>query len=112
MKTLSIALKIEGIKLDKQDENKSPGELATIVMKNIILSWASSGNRRGLSEEDRRRYYKISDAFEKALREGLTDVELEDDWFGFLKKCKREAELVPNDFVRRVEELIDEVKDR
>ena len=112
MKMLSIKIEIEGLKLNDEDKSKSPIELTTLVIKNIILSWASSGQRRGLSEEDRRRFYKITDVFEKAVKDGAETVELEDDWMGFIRKCKRESEIMPNDLVRRVEDLIDTVKDR
>ena len=112
MKTLRLNVNLEGLQLTKDDKDKTPQELSTLVLKNIIFNWSSTGNRRGLTEDDRRRYYKILDLFDKAVAEKLETIELDDDWFGFIRKCKRESELLPSPLLRRVEELIDEVKDR
>ena len=110
MKTLSLALNVEGLTLVGEDKEKSPVELCTLVMKNMILAFGAQN--RGLSEDDRRRYYKICGVFEKAVKENLDKVELEDDWFGFIKKCRREGLLMPSDLLKRVEDLVEEVKDR
>lgn len=110
MKTLSLDLKLDGLKLEGEDKEKTPRQLASVVLKNIVLIWASQN--RGLNEDDRRRYYKISDVLETAEKENLNSVDLEDDWIGFLKKCRREALAMPSELFRRVEEMLGEVKDR
>lgn len=110
MKTLSLKLNIEGLKLNDEDSGKSPAGLMCLLIKNLILGWGSQN--RGLSEDDRRKFYKISDAFDTAIKENAETIDLEDDWMGLIRKAKRDAQLIPNDLLRRVEELIDEVKDR
>lgn len=108
MKKLNLALNIEGLSKGPGEEDKSPIEICVQVIKNIVLN----GNSKGLSEEDRRRFYKLIDVFDKAIKENLQEVELEDDWLGFIKRSKREAKFIPSDLTRRVEQLIDDVKDR
>ena len=111
MKTLNLKISLDGLKLGEEDNKKSPIEMSAIVIKNIMLGWASQ-QQKNMPEEDRRKFYKIADLFDKAVKENLDSVELEDDWMGFIRKCKREIGLMPNELVRRVEEKIDEVKDR
>ena len=112
-KTLNMEISLEGINLDPADKKKTPVQIFVDVTKNIMLNWgAAQNNGRGMSEDDRRKYYKISDVLEKAIKEKAVEVELQDDWIGFLRKCKREGIFIPNPLVRRVEEKIEEVKDR
>lgn len=111
MKTLKMIVSREGVKLPPEDEVRSDQGLVAEVIKNIILNYGAQ-HQGGLTEEDRRLYYKLADIFEKADKEKLESVELEDNYFGLIKKCKRETMLMPNLLIRRVEELIEEVKDR
>ncbi len=115
MKTLNLQVDLEGIKFGDDLKDKSSAEVASEVIQNIILSYGMQ--ERGLSEEDRRKYYKICDALEKAIKshngvDTPCNIELEDDWMGFLRKCKRESKLMPNKLIQRVEAIIDAVKDR
>jgi len=112
MKTLNLSLDKEALRLSAADKDKSGEEICAMVIKNIIVHWSTSGQRRGLNEEDRRKFYKISDAFDKAIADKKTTMELEDDWMGFIRKCFRECELVPDTLLRQVEERVQEVKDR
>jgi hypothetical protein len=109
MKTLKLAISKEGLNLD-EEKDKTPIELSTNIIKNVVLLWGNQ--QRGLSEEDRRLYYKISDAFDKAVKDNLEEIELEDQWIGFIRKCFKEAKLIPDNLLRRVEELIEGIKDR
>ena len=111
MKTINLKISLDGLNFNDEDSKKSSVEMCTIVIKNIMLGWANQ-QQKGMPEEDRRKYYKITDIFDKAVKENLETVELEDDWMGFIRKCKREVGLMPNELLRRVEEKIDEVKDR
>lgn len=111
MKLLSLKLSTEGLNLrDAEVADLSGAELAVRVIKNIILSYAQK--QRGLGEEERRKFYKLSDALEAAVESKKDSVELEDDWFGFLKKCKTDCSLMPDTLLRRVEELIEAVSNR
>ena len=110
MKTLNLITDLSSLTLTEEDKGKSSQELVTTIVKNVILTWGME--KRGLNEEDRRKFYKISDAFELALKEKKEFVDLEDDWIGFLRKVFREANLMPNNLLRKVEELINEIKDR
>lgn len=116
MKTLSLLCDLEGIDLEDIDKDKSPQEIAVLVIKNIVITYANrlgaTGRPTGLKEDERRKYYKLFDRLEKAVKEEAELVELEDDWMGFLRKCKREALFTPNDLSKRIEQLIDDVRDR
>ena len=100
----------EDLKLTKELQEKTSQEITCMVIKNIVLSHAAA--TRGLNEEERRLFYKICDVFDKAIEGKAEEVELEDNYFGFIKKCKRETSLMPDKILQAVEKLIDEVKDR
>jgi hypothetical protein len=108
MKTLKLDISLEGLNLNDDDKVRSPSQLCGDVIKNVIVAYGVRGQNRGLTEEERRKFYKISDILEKAE----DSVELEDDWMGFIRKCFKETPLIPDKLLRRVEEKIEEVKDR
>lgn len=110
MKKLSLKFDLEGLNFNGEDDKKNAVELSTSTIKNLILHFGAQ--KQGLVDDERRKFYKICDAFEKALKENATEVELEDDWFGFIKKSFREVKYIPSDLSRRVENLIDQVPDR
>jgi hypothetical protein len=112
MKTLTLTLDLKDLKLGDVDKDKTDIEICTQVIKNVILNWGMSGQRRGLDEESRRKFYKISDAFDKAIADKTPTIELDDDWMGLIRKCFRETDLIPDKLLRQVEERIAEVKDR
>lgn len=105
MKTLNLNINLDVLKLSEEDRNKSAVELSIAVIKNVILTYGIT--QRGLTEEERRKYYKICDALETA-KENI--VELEDDWFAFIKKCFKDSKLMPDNLLRQVENEIDKVK--
>lgn len=109
MKTLTLNFDKSNLLLSADDSARSSIELSTLIIKNVIVASGKSG---GLSEEDRRKYYKISDIFELAVKDGLAEVSLEDDWFGLIKKCFRDTPLSPSNLLRKIEENISNVKDR
>lgn len=107
MKTLEINIVIpESIKLSPEEKDKTPLELAKDLIKNVILSYGAS--QRGFKEDDRRQYYKIQDKLD--LDSSI--LELEDTEFGFLKKCFREVNLMPNPLLRQIEDIIEKVPNR
>lgn len=109
MKKLSLNLNLEGVELDPEAKKKTANELVTIVAKNIILNYAAQKRPPGLSEEERRVFYKISDAFDAALKsQPISFVALEDNWYELIIKAKKEAAITPDQLLRRVEALIDE----
>ena len=114
MKTLKLIFDTEDLVLSENLKDKPMQEIAWLMIKNIILSYASA--KRGLDEEERRKFYKISDAFDMLLKSKKgngailpEEIELEDDWMGFIRKCKRESLLMPDRLSQGVEKLIDEV---
>ena len=106
MKTLSLKIDKEKLELNPAESEKNPVELAVTIIKNVILACAMQDNKRGLSEDDRRKFYKISDVLDNAVKENLEAVELEDDWMGFIKKSFRDAKLLPDKLLRQVEILV------
>ena len=101
---------LSDLELSKEDEAKSPQEITSLVLRNIVLNYASI--KQGLQENDRRKFYKICDVFDVAIKDKLETIELEDDWMGFLRKCRKEGTMMPTKLLRKIEELLDEVKDR
>ena len=114
MKTLSLDINLEGIKLNPSDEAKSKPEIARDIIKSMISFWQQTkvNNRGQVSEDDRRKIYKIFDCLDKVVKDSLTTLELEDDWMGFLRTVKREGGWPYHEVWFRMEQLIDEVKDR
>ena len=110
MKKLNLKIDISELKLDPLDENKSPEEISVAIIKNVILAYGNQN--RGFGEEDRRKYYKISNVFDQAIKGKLSEIELEDEWFGFIKKCFRETLLIPSKLLEKVEETVSSVNDR
>ncbi len=113
MKTLSIVIDMEGMKTPEGEKEKSPQEVTFNVIKNIILFYAQ---QVGLNEDGRYKYYKICDAFREVLKPSDNGaplpetIELDNDWMELLKKCKKDAKMIPDKPLQRVEELIDAVK--
>ena len=110
MKTLTVSFSKEGLNLSDDIKDLSPQGLFLNVFKNIIFFFSLP--TKGLKEDDRRLYYKIYDVLEKAVEDSSETVDLEDNWLGFMRKCKREASITPDKLLRKVENLIDEAKDK
>ena len=110
MKKVSLVIDITGIELPPDEKKETPEHLFWTVTQNVLLGYANQ--QRGFTEPERRQYYKISDAFEVVLKDKGTEVELEDDWVGLLRKAFREAKLMPNKLLRVVENNIEAIKDR
>ena len=107
MKTIELKIELpKDLKLSPEEADKTPVDLAKELIKNVILSFGAS--QRGFKEDERRQYYKIQDELDLKS----DSVELEDTEFGFLKKCFREVNLMPNPLLRQIEEIIAAVKDR
>lgn len=111
MKKLDLMISLEGLKF-QQENSKTPQELMMDVITDVIFAYGSQKPTRGLDERERRQYYKIADKFDEAKKGGAESIELEDDWFGFIRKCFRETSYNPITLYRRVEEKIEAVSDR
>jgi hypothetical protein len=108
MKTLTLGVDIEGLRFtDENLKNKTPVELMTDTIENVILTYAMQ--KQGLAEDERRMYYKIHDIFSAAT---TTTVELDDAYVGFIRKCFRESKLMPTLLLERVEKRLAEIQDR
>jgi hypothetical protein len=103
VRTLNLKLNLEGIDLGKDDKRTGP-EVTMAMIENIVLAFANQKQRGGLTEQERRLFYKISDVFEKARVDKSETVELDDDWLGFIRKCFRESTLMPNRLLQRLED--------
>ncbi len=107
MKTLSLMIDTSTMVLQGEDAQSSPQKLSYNMIRNICMNWSmdEQAKRRGMSEEDRRLYYKLCDDIEEAVETGAETVELEDDRYGFLKKCCK-APSFPSALQRKVDENI------
>ena len=111
MKKLILGVDITGLRFtDENIKNKTPVELMTDTIENVILSYAMQ--LQGLTEKDRRIYYKVHDIFTDAIKQSLTEVQLDDEYIGFIRKCFRETKLMPTLLLERVEKRIEEIQDR
>lgn len=75
-----------------------------------MLNFAAQ--KGGLTEGDRRLWYKALDKIQAAVKENKEAVNLEDDEFGFLRKVKAAVMLAPSLLNRKVEALIEDVEYR
>ena len=107
-KILDLVIDLNGLELPPPDKEKTSQELVAIVLHNIMYSYSKTG----LKKDERKQYYKIVDALDKATKAKETSIELEDTSVGFLRKCQRDAAMAPNRLLQRVEDLIDNIKDR
>lgn len=111
MKKLGMVFSLEGVELADKQKNREVVDLSAEIIRNVIIIWGNQ-KQRGLGEEDRRKYYKISDVLDIAVKEHKTEIELEDDLMGLVKKAFREVILTPDTLLRQVEILVADVKDR
>lgn len=107
MNLLKLEMKIDDLGLPHDDKTPDikASELVSNVIKNIMISYSQA--QRGLTGEERKQYYAIGAALDKAVAANEAIVELDDSDAGFLRKCKREARMIPGDALQRVEQLID-----
>jgi len=110
MKTviLPLEISIEGLNDIPDERKKDPVQLCVLVIKNIMINFANQ--HRGFQEPQRKQYWRLCDALDNALTLKLKEVEIENDLYGFLRACKRDGAMVPDELLRRVEILIDSVK--
>jgi hypothetical protein len=87
------------------DKPMTSVEVVANVCKNIMFAYAQG--TRGLTGEERKQYNRICKALDEAIKGSLEVVELDDTDAGFLKKCHREAKMMPSDVLERVETNID-----
>ena len=78
---------------------------------NVLRSMLLSAYEKGLGEEQRRTYYKLCDDFERAIEGNASEVLLDDDRVKFIKSSISKSVFLPNDLTRKVEQLIDKMKD-
>lgn len=107
MKILSLKIDSEKLKLTKEDKERPMAEIVTQVIENIILTYAQQA--RGFDEKERKQYYRISEAFDKAKAEKKDSVDLDDEYIGFIRKCFRESKLMPNELLKQIEEVLDSI---
>lgn len=105
MNKLKMMVSLEGINTGESADKPTPVQVSANVIKNIMFSYAQG--MRGLTGEERKQYYRISAALDEAVKNNAEVVEIEDQDAGFLKKCRREARMLPSDILQRVEENID-----
>lgn len=111
MKKVNLELNIEGLTLtEPRFKDKSPVAVFAEVIKDVVMAYTMQA--KGMKEDERRTYYKISDLLAEAVRNNITSVDMDDEWVGFIRKVFRETPLIPGDLLRRAEEKIAEIKDR
>jgi len=103
MKKLNLVIDLEGI---GKDDKRTPQEVAITIIENIMLNYGEQQKPTGLSEVERRLFYKITDVFAVARKDKLESVDLDDDWLNFIRKCFR-VNLMPNKVLQKVERLIE-----
>jgi hypothetical protein len=104
MKTLSLKVDLSTLNISDEDKQKNGAEVATNIIKNVIYSYATQN--KGFTEDERRIYYKICDAFDVVIKDKKEEVILDDSYIVFIKKVFKETRLIPNDLLRKIEELI------
>lgn len=114
MKTIDLNIKTGDLQFDKEDREKKGWEIAKRFVEQCFIIYQqqpqteSMGRQSvGLTVSDQRRVYKILDALE-GMKEGR--LELEDDWYDFLKEvfCEKVKWLGATKVVVRVADRIEE----
>jgi len=110
MRKLKLVVDLTDLQLPEEDKQKSPIEISTQVIENVIFNYAQQ--TRGLSEQERRLFYKISDLFDEAKTKKLEEITIDDEYAAFIRKAFRESRLFPNKLLRQVEDNITETKEK
>ena len=110
MKSINMEISLDGLNLSPEDKNLSACEIFGKMIDGIIMSYSQM--KQGLTDKERRQYYKILDVIGDVLKNNDTEMNLEDSEFGFLKTCKQDTKMMPNKLLRRVEDKIEAVKQR
>jgi len=109
MKTLNLKIEVEDVFKDTK-EKPNITETFTNVILNSMLQF--SQQKRGFTKKERIQYYRISKEFDKAVKESKESIEIDDELFGFIRKCFNDGSFTPNTLLERVEKNIDEVQYR
>lgn len=110
-KILSLEMDLEGlvgIEEAKKKPDYKPQTFAVNVIKNVLTGYAQV--LKGLVQQERKQFYDVIDCLDKAVTADQKEVSLPSESAGFIRKCFREARLTPNDVLRRVEELVNNMK--
>jgi hypothetical protein len=110
VKELSIVIDISGMNLGDDEKKMSPKELTSNVINHVMLSYSQLV--KGLSKTERKQFYRIGELLDEAVKGTAETIQLDDSDAGFIRKCFREAKLTPNNILKKVEEKVDEIKDR
>ena len=102
-KKMKFSVDLEGLDLPPQDAQRPVQELVSVVIHNIIHAYS----RNGLRQDERKQYYSIVAVMDEAVKAKSEEIILEDTDTGFLRKCCRESQMVPNRLLQRVEDLIE-----
>ncbi len=86
MKKVNLDIDLGDVKLG---EGETKRKLIINVITNLIISYGQQ--QQGLGFDDQRKVYKVLDAFERADKEDRNEVELEDDWYDFIKKVLKDG---------------------
>jgi len=110
IKVLELKLDLTKLNLAEEDKKNPPAAIVGDVLKTVIVGY--SQQQKGLSQPERKQYYIITDVLDKAIANNLLEIELNDTEMGFIKKCFRETKLTPNNLLRQVEDLLENVFQR
>lgn len=110
MKKLPMCLDLTGIKIDEESKQKTSHEIFANVVEQMMVGYINQ--QQGAQEQDRALFYDVRRAVRKAAAEQAESVELEDAWWGFLKRVRRDGKFIPNDLLERVEDIFSSVKER
>lgn len=105
MPKLSLMLETNNCNLQPEDTKKTPQEIASQLLKNIVLLFAQQ--IRGFNKGERKLYYTITDKLANSLKDSKTEVEFDDSEWGLIKRSFKEVKLEPNNVIRNLEELIE-----
>jgi hypothetical protein len=108
MKKIKLMIDIAELELNEEDKKKSPVEMSAIVIHNAVYTY--SQQNRGLTKEERGQYYTLDFELDKAKKDNLEEIEVDDKICGFVRKCFRESKLTPTKLLQKVEQNIDNIE--
>ena len=105
MKKLNLDVDLSNVKLNKIDQDMPVIELVTEMMDQMMVGFANES--KGLTDKQRRKYYRILDVFDAAKASKNPIIELEDGWYDFLNSCKTNGKFLPSRLLAKVEGVIE-----
>jgi len=101
---------LDNIELNEDLKNEKIQKLVANVIHNIVFQYSSQS--KGMSLEERKVYYTLSDKLDEAITESLVVIDLDDNEARLLKKWFRDVKTSPSNLLRKIEDNLEKMVDK